>query len=115
MDEQRYEDALALFARMEKVRGVPAYATLGHFGRAVTLALMNKAKEANEAFRELAPRGKARLVEGRGRYGSVLLLLSGSQAWRYYLDKAKIHISRNEVAPADTISTLMNQTTIRKR
>jgi serine/threonine-protein kinase len=53
LDEHRLDDADKLFTRLDNIKEVRAYHTFGRIGRAVVLALQDRAQESNQLFREV--------------------------------------------------------------
>jgi serine/threonine-protein kinase len=54
LDQHRLDEADKLFTRLDNIKEVRAYHAFGRLGRAVVLALRDKAEESNKLFREIA-------------------------------------------------------------
>jgi serine/threonine-protein kinase len=100
LDENRLDDAEALFRRLEQVKEQRSYVLLGLLGKAIVLALRNRAADSNGMFRGLFPPAgkKADKVD---RSWQPLLPVLQSANWRYWIARARWHNFQNGVPEKD--------------
>jgi eukaryotic-like serine/threonine-protein kinase len=55
LEQNRFDEAAAFFARLEALKHARGYHILGKIGRAIVMALRNEAKPSNNLFREVFP------------------------------------------------------------
>jgi serine/threonine-protein kinase len=87
LERDRLDDALAIFARMEK-HGA-GYWVLGRLGHAVVLALRSQAQESNDLFRLLSKRPQAMKAS--------LNWIGQDEKWRFWVRKALHYNCQNGV------------------
>jgi tRNA A-37 threonylcarbamoyl transferase component Bud32 len=91
LEHDRLDDALTLFTRMTEHLG-GGYRLLGQVGRAVTLAVQNKAAESNEVFRRLFQRPRAK---------QGLNWMWQEEKWRLWIRKALYYNRQNGIPLQD--------------
>jgi eukaryotic-like serine/threonine-protein kinase len=94
LEHDRLDDAREFFARLEK-HTRPVYQQLGHVGRAIVLALRNKAKESNELLRRVVPRRP----QQAGR--PIWDWMWQEEQWRYWVRKALHYNHQNGIKDKD--------------
>jgi predicted Ser/Thr protein kinase len=106
LEHDRLDDALALFARLEKLEKnrLPAYRTLGHLGRGIVLALQSRSQESNELFREIYIRGRDK--PGKQRFDNLQGWMWRDEKWRYWMRKALFYNRQNGVKAEDVPTPL---------
>jgi serine/threonine-protein kinase len=100
LEHDRLDDARDLFVRLEK-HARPLYQQLGHVGRAIVLALQNKALESNEVFR--------RLVQKRppnAKQGPATDWMWQEEKLRYWVRKALHYNRQNGIKDKDVPEAL---------
>jgi serine/threonine-protein kinase len=103
LEHDRLDDALALFARLEK-HPLPAYRMLGRVGHGIVLALQNRSAESNKEFRDLYIQGRDR-PPGKQRFENLQRWMWSEEKWHYWMKKALHYnlqngVKRDDIPPA---------------
>jgi serine/threonine-protein kinase len=97
LDENRLDDADALFRRLEPIQDPRSYKVLGLLGEAIVQALRNQAESSNGTFRGLFG-GPGKKVD---RPWQPLQPVLQSANWRYWIARARWHNYQNGVPEKD--------------
>jgi hypothetical protein len=107
LQQDRLDDALALFTKLDEMRQPESYHILGRVGRGVVLALHDQAAESNRLFKDAFTAQRFLVPDGatkggkRGQRGEPQLLLVQNAQMKYWLAQAVHYNERNGIARAE--------------
>jgi serine/threonine-protein kinase len=109
LEENKLDEAEKFYGRLEGMRQVAPYHTLGQVGRGIVLAKRNRAKESNALFKEVfttagwepGPRGAP------SRKGEQHTQILQNEQMKYWLTEAVHYNERNGIERKDMPPTLL--------